>query len=54
MLRVWLAVAGGDSESATCTVKLAVPVAVGVPEMFPLLGSIESPAGRLPLMTLQV
>ena len=34
--------------SVTCTVKLVVAVAVGVPEMTPVLGARESPAGREP------
>jgi hypothetical protein len=38
--------------SATCTVKLDVLAAVGVPEMTPALN--DSPAGRLPEEMLQV
>ena len=34
--------------SVTCTVKLAVPVAVGVPEMVPVVDASVSPAGKLP------
>jgi|SRR5690348_3069877 hypothetical protein len=37
----------GD-ESVTCTVKVAVPDEVGVPEITPVLASRESPAGGLP------
>jgi hypothetical protein len=37
----------GDSLSVTLTVKLDVPLAVGVPEMTPPLERV-SPAGRLP------
>jgi hypothetical protein len=42
-----LAVCAGELESATETVKLELPFAVGVPEITPLL-DIVSPAGRLP------
>jgi hypothetical protein len=38
----------GFAESATPTVKLAVPVEVGVPEMMPVLVFRLRPAGRLP------
>jgi hypothetical protein len=38
----------GFAESATPTVKLAVPVEVGVPEMMPVLVFMLRPAGRLP------
>ncbi len=38
-------------ESATCTVKLEVPTAAGVPEMTPALLRV-SPAGRLPELML--
>lgn len=41
------AVCVGELESVTDTVKLAFPLAVGVPEITPLL-DIVSPAGRLP------
>lgn len=41
------AVSAGDALSATATVKVAVPVAVGVPEITPALESV-SPAGKLP------
>ena len=39
--------------SVTWTVKLAVPGAVGVPLMAPVVAR-ESPAGRLPVLTDQV
>jgi hypothetical protein len=48
-----LACAGLD-ESATLKVKLAVPLAVGVPEMIPVAGARLSPAGRAPLVMDQV
>ena len=54
MLRGAIAVAGGDSESLTCTVKFEVPLVAGVPEITPLLAFRVKPAGRLPLMMLQV
>jgi hypothetical protein len=41
-------VCAGLPLSATATVKLAVPVAVGVPEIKPVVGEMLSPAGRLP------
>lgn len=44
------AVCAGDALSAAVTVKLDVPVFVGVPEIAPLLDS-DSPAGSLPLLT---
>ena len=34
--------------SVTLTVKLLVPVAVGVPEMTPVLGASDKPAGSVP------
>jgi hypothetical protein len=39
---------------ATETEKVDMPVAVGVPEMIPVVGPNESPGGRLPLKMLQV
>ena len=41
------AVAAGDALSATDTVKVDVPLAVGFPEITPALDSVN-PAGRLP------
>ncbi len=41
-----VAVAGGVPESVTVTLTLLVPASVGVPLMWPLVGLIESPAGR--------
>ena len=40
----------GVSESVTVTVKLAVPEAVGVPEMAPVAALSVKPAGKLPLV----
>ena len=54
MLRLALTLRFGLSESATVTVKVEVPFAVGVPEIAPLLELMDSPAGRLPLVMLQV
>jgi hypothetical protein len=34
--------------SVTCTVKLLVPVPVGVPEITPVLDASDSPAGSVP------
>jgi hypothetical protein len=42
---VWLCT--GDPESETVTANVAVPLAVGVPEMTPPAESVR-PAGRLP------
>ena len=36
----------------TVTVKVEVPVALGVPEIVPLPELMESPSGRLPLVML--
>jgi len=36
--------------SLTCTVKLLVPVPVGVPEIAPVLDASDSPAGRVPAL----
>jgi hypothetical protein len=44
----------GVSESVAVTVKLVGPVAVGVPEMTPVLAFRVRPAGRLPTVTAQV
>jgi hypothetical protein len=43
-------VCAGLLESLADTVKLAVPVAVGVPEMIPVDGARLNPAGRLPAL----
>jgi hypothetical protein len=48
-----LCVCTGDPLSRTATVKLLVPLAVGVPEITPALESV-SPAGRLPEATVHV
>jgi len=44
MLSVVFAVRAGEAESVTVTVMKELPVAVGVPEMMPLLPRV-SPAG---------
>jgi hypothetical protein len=43
-----VALSAGDALSVTATVKLAVPAAVGVPEITPALESVR-PAGKLPV-----
>ena len=43
----------GVPESLAVTVKLVVPAVVGVPEIVPVLLKFN-PAGKLPLVTLQV
>lgn len=53
-LRLALAVSGVLSESFTSTVKLALAAVVGVPETTPVLVASDSPAGRVPELTLQV
>jgi len=40
---------GGFSESVTCTVKLDVPIEVGVPEMTPVLAVRVRPDGGEPV-----
>ena len=47
-------IAGGVSESATCTVKFDVPAVVGVPKIAPVVWFNCKPGGRLPLAMLQV
>ena len=47
-------VADCELTSVTCTIKLAVVAPVGVPEMMPVEGARESPAGRLPVEMDQV
>lgn len=47
-------VCAGFSPSATVAVKLVVPMAVGVPEMMPVVAPRLSPAGRLPAVMDQV
>jgi len=48
MLKLLASVFGGVSESATLTVKLNVPSAVGVPKMAPVFELRLKPGGRLP------
>jgi hypothetical protein len=43
------AVALSQAADATWTVKLEVPVVVGVPEITPVAGARVSPAGNVPL-----
>ena len=54
MLRFAVADPCGLDESVTLTVKFDVPDAVGVPVIAPVLVLRLSPAGRLPVLTLQV
>jgi hypothetical protein len=53
-LRVMDLACGGLDESTTLKVKLALPLAVGVPEMVPVLAARLRPAGRVPLVMDQV
>jgi hypothetical protein len=48
LVAVWLEV------SVTLAVKLEVPAVVGVPEIAPVAGVSDSPAGKLPTSRLQV
>ena len=41
-------VATRELASVTCTVKVLVPVPVGIPEITPVLEANVNPAGRLP------
>ena len=55
MLSAFVAVcAVGDVESLAVTVKLLVAAVVGVPEITPVPGFNERPAGSVPAVTLQV
>jgi hypothetical protein len=54
MLKLALTLTTGLSESATVIVKSEVPVAVGVPEITPVLELRVSPAGSVPLVIVQV
>ena len=47
-------VAASELASMTCTVKLLVPLPVGVPEIAPVLGASVSPAGKVPEIIDQV
>ena len=46
-VRAFVGLCAGDSESVTLTLKDAVPLAVGVPEITPAVES-DNPAGKLP------
>ena len=50
--RAWVAVL--EAPSCTCTVKLLIPSAVGVPLIAPVTASSVSPAGSAPPTTLQL
>ena len=56
ILRLAFAVFCGDSESVTVTVKFVVPTngPVGVPEIAPVDGANDRPAGKLPVVTAHV
>jgi hypothetical protein len=53
ILRFAVAVAAGELESFTCTVKAEVPACVGVPEIRPE-PEMVSPTGKLPFITDQL
>ena len=46
----WVAANGGELESVTFTVKLDLPVDVGVPPITPFVALIVTPAGSVPVM----
>ena len=53
----WFTLACGELESFAVTVKVELPTVVGVPESTPTpreLPAIDSPAGKLPELTLQL
>jgi hypothetical protein len=52
MVRLAVAVSGVLSESLTPMVKLDLAAVVGVPEITPVVAATESPAGKLPELTL--
>jgi hypothetical protein len=54
IVNAWVTVRGGLAESVSWSVKLLVPMAVGVPEITPVLEFRVSPAGSEPLMMDQV
>ncbi len=54
MLSAFVVLCCGLLESATWTVKLVVPVPVGVPVMAPVEAFTDNPAGSDPIVTLQV
>jgi hypothetical protein len=54
MLSGVVAVAGGELESVTWTVKLEMPAPLGVPVIAPVLTFKCKPTGKLPAVTLQV
>jgi hypothetical protein len=49
MLSDLVVVSGGVLESLTCAVKLKLPVALGVPEIAPVVGLSVKPDGSEPL-----
>jgi hypothetical protein len=54
MLRAFVAVTAGVLWSETLTVKSAVPMAVGVPEITPVAALSVSPAGSAPALIAHV
>ena len=48
MVMLSVFVATRELASVTCTVKVLVPMPVGVPEIAPVLGANVNPAGKLP------
>ena len=53
-LSAFVALLAGELESVTCTVKLLVPLAVGVPVMVPALALKDRLVGKLPALRDQV
>ena len=54
MVMDFICVAMAPLESATFTLKTVVPVAAGIPVMYPVLAFRASPAGSTPASMLQV
>ena len=54
MLSCAVALAGGELESVTRTVKLEIPPPEGVPVIAPVLPLENNPRGKLPAVMLQV
>jgi hypothetical protein len=54
MLKLAEAVVAGEPESVTLTVKLKVPVAVGLPEIVPVVAARVKPPGNAPEVILQL
>lgn len=54
MLNCFVGFCWGVPESVACTVKVAVPAVVGVPEITPVAAFNVKPAGSAPMVTVQL